>query len=101
MKIVWTLAATKDLRNIRKYISKDSVKSADDLVNKLYNGALILENNPRMGKAIAEVKSGNVRMLVSGNYITIYEIKEDCIYILNVCHSARLLENVIDLKDYG
>jgi plasmid stabilization system protein ParE len=100
MKIVWTMVAILNLQDIRAYISKYSIRSADNLINKLYNEAFVLERNPYMGRILVDVNDNSVRMLVSGNYKTVYRVTEDKIYILAVGHSARLLNNVVNLKDY-
>jgi toxin ParE1/3/4 len=93
VKIVWTNASIKDLREIFEYISVDSIRYANLSVNKIYQKVQIISLNPYSGKIVPEFKNSLIRELVIGNYRTIYRVKSDIqVDILRVYHTARHLE---------
>jgi len=93
VKIVWTDASIKDLREIFEYISVDSIRYANLTVNNIYQKVQVISLNPYSGKIVPEFKNSLIRELVIGNYRTIYRIKSDIqVDILRVYHTARLLE---------
>ncbi|KAA6332056.1 hypothetical protein EZS27_019396 [termite gut metagenome] len=99
MKVFWTPAAKRNLKEIEIYISKDSIRYADETIGKLYREISVLEHNPYMGKMVIEICNNDFRELVSGNYRIIYKVHEDKIYILAICHSARMLKKVLKLRE--
>jgi plasmid stabilization system protein ParE len=52
--IVWTTGAYKDLAEIEEYISKDSPKYAQLMVDKIIDKVDILINNSHAGRSVPE-----------------------------------------------
>ena len=98
VKIVWTELSIDDLREIHDYISKNSSRFATITVNKIYQRAELITNNPSLGRIVPEIGNEKIRELIIGNYRLIYLIISDMqIDILRVYHSARSL-TIKDLK---
>lgn len=94
-KVKWTNLALDDLRSIYDYVSQDSAKYADRLMDKIIEKVEVLENNPRVGRKVLEFDNESIRELIEGSYRIIYRIEsEDEIGIARVHHSARLLRGL-------
>jgi toxin ParE1/3/4 len=93
-QVVWTESALDDLDGIGEYISKNSIRYAQVVVNELFVAVNILEDNPMIGRKVPEFGDDSIRELINGNYRIIYLIIDDFrIDILTVHHSYRLLSN--------
>jgi len=95
-KIEWTNNASEELKEIKNYIAKDSVKYAERLVKKIFNTTNVLQFFPEMGNTMdieTTQKNNNIRQLIEGNYRIVYEIKtNNTIRILTVHHMSRLIK---------
>ena len=94
MKIIWTEFAVDDLRSIHSFISKDSKKYADRLIDKLIARTDQLENNPNSGRVVPEFNVETLRELIEGNYRIIYKVDQQSVAIVRIHHSARQLRTV-------
>lgn len=92
VKLVWTELSTEDLKEIFDYIAIDSVRYASITVNKIYNRAQDIIDNPYVGRIVPEINIKVIREVISGNYRIVYKITNEFqVDILRVYHSARLL----------
>jgi toxin ParE1/3/4 len=93
VKLVWTELSTEDLKEIFDYIAIDSVRYASITVNKIYNRAQGIIDNPYIGRIVPEININVIREVISGNYRIVYKIiNEFQVDILRIYHSARLLK---------
>ena len=93
VKVIWTPAAIEDLEEIADYIAKDSVKYAYRQILKILDRVTVLEDYPRIGRVVPEIKSEIIRELIEGNYRIVYKIVNSSrIDIIRVIHGARLLK---------
>ena len=94
VEVKWTTQALDDIENIAQFIAKDSEHYAIIQTERFFEKAKILETHPLAGHIVPEVKSGNIRQLVEGNYCIIYTIiSKNRIDILTIHHGKRLLSN--------
>jgi toxin ParE1/3/4 len=92
VKVVWTQRALYDLEDIGEYISKDSFKYAKLTLENLIATESLITKNPLSGRVVPESNDKTIREIIRGNYIVIYQIRNDSTaFILTVFHSARLL----------
>ncbi|KAA6330665.1 hypothetical protein EZS27_020658 [termite gut metagenome] len=90
--------ARHNLREIKEYIGKDNIRRANEVIKDLYEQTHDLEQYPHMGRMVPEYGDSHVRELIRGNYRIIYKVvDDDTIHILAVCHSSRLLGNVVPM----
>jgi len=92
VNIIWTEYAIEDLRLIHEYISKDSKRYADRLVEKIIERVDQLENFIKSGRVVPEFNSEAIRELIEGNYRIVYKISPNQIAIIRFHHAARQLK---------
>lgn len=98
VKINWTELSISDLKSIYDYISQDSKRYASLTINKIYNRAQLLIEQPQIGRIVPEFNDANIRELIIGNYRLVYKLLDEySLDILRIYNSARLLKKV-DLK---
>ena len=85
--IEWTDFAIKDLDIIFEYISKDSVKNANDFIDKLIQNVEELKQFSNRGRVIPQINRDYYREIFIGNYRVMYKIDKDIIYIMAVINS--------------
>lgn len=91
-EIVWTELSLMDLQEIHAYISNDSVKYADRVLQKIYDRVEILNSFTHTGRVVQEFEDENIRELIEVPYRIVYFLNTtELISILRVYHSARLL----------
>ena len=90
--VIWSEPAKTDLRSIHDFIAHDSLHYAKKVTQDIREKADILEQLPKLGKTVPEVKDENVRELSLYSYRIIYEIKEQGIFVLAVVHKRRDLK---------
>lgn len=88
MEIVWTEPAHQDLRNIFAYIAEENPKAARLLLSKIKERAILLQNNPLMGR-IGRIDGTRELVITGTNYILPYRVQNIQIQILAVFHGAR------------
>jgi addiction module RelE/StbE family toxin len=92
MKIILTRRVYLDLKEIKAYIGKDSIRHADEMVKRLYESISILETHPRIGRIVPELQNNNIRELIREKYRIIYKlVDDDYVRVITIRHSSRLL----------
>lgn len=90
------LDAKENLKEIREYISKDSIFYANKTVNEIINKTEYLLMFPYMGRKIPEYNNVNLRELIYKSYRIIYRVNSN-IDILKVFHCSRDFLNSINI----
>ena len=90
-KIVWTLRAREDLRDIATFISKDNPPAAIKLGELIFARVDTLEQFPELGRVVPERNQPNLRELVVKNYRVVYRFRSQAklVEVLRVWHGAR------------
>ena len=91
VKIKWTDNAIEELDDIASYISKDSPKYAQILVNQIYEMVSHLEQFPRLGRKVPEYNDPDFREILYKNYRIIYLIKKEHLEIISIIYGSRKL----------
>lgn len=92
VKLVWTELSREDLKEIFDYIAEDSKRYASITINKIYNRAQDIIENPYAGRVVPELDTEKIREVIMGNYRIVYKIvSSERADILRVYHSARSL----------
>ena len=86
--IKYAIKAKKDLREIKDYISKDSVNAAITVLNYLYDCIDDLKTTPSIGK-YGRVVNTKELIIDKYPYIVSYKLKGGVVYILRVYHTSR------------
>ncbi len=90
--VVWTLPAKNDLRQIYNSIAYDSKIYAKRVTQNIAAKPDVLDDLPRIGKVMDELKNDKIRELPIYTYRIIYEIKTDDVFILAVVHKRQNLQ---------
>ncbi len=91
MKVVWSQNALNDLREIKAWISRDSVCYALRVVEGIVDLAESLADMPRRGHSVQEAINDSIREIHSESYRIIYKVSERSVAILTIVHMARSL----------
>lgn len=89
--VVITPRAQEDLRQIVRFIRRDSPDRARRFGNTLIDQALALGSFPESGREVPELRDPAVRETVHGSYRIIYEVLPEptTVHILRFWHAAR------------
>ncbi|MFZ5986249.1 MAG: type II toxin-antitoxin system RelE/ParE family toxin [Bacillota bacterium] len=90
-EIYYLPSATNDLEEIIDYIKLDSPKSAVNMLNLIDETISKLGDFPEIGVVPKNrrLKKLGYRILIIGNYLAFYVIKDDMIEIRRVLHGNR------------
>ncbi|MCP3700417.1 MAG: type II toxin-antitoxin system RelE/ParE family toxin [Aliivibrio sp.] len=86
-KLEWSAFSRDDLVSIVEYIAEDNLDAAQRVFNDIRNKTEHLRDYPQMGR-IGRV-AGTRELVVLGNYIVVYQERQDVIHILRVIHSSQ------------
>ena len=84
--VIWSEPAKTDLRSIHDFIAHDSHHYAKKVTQDIREKADILDQLPKLGKTVPEVRDEKVRELSVYSYRIIYEIKDRGIFVMAVVH---------------
>jgi len=96
MPVRWTPQALEDLEAIRAYVSRDSVRYAALLVERLFAAVDRLESFPESGRIVPEFQRRDLREVILGSYRIVYRLHADRAVILTVFHGARLFPETVE-----
>ena len=90
-KVILTAKAREDLREIYEYISKSLMaeKAANNLVNKIQENILSLEDMPEMYSIVdinKDRERQKYRKMIINNYVAIYRVDKEnrLVYIVRI-----------------
>jgi addiction module RelE/StbE family toxin len=92
VKVIWTEQAYEDLEAIFEYISRDSIKYAQLLIEKILTSVKRLELFPESGRIVPECNKKHIRELIVGSYRVIYRTRYECVDILTIRHGATRID---------
>lgn len=87
--VIWTDPAKADLHHIYEFIAEDSRHYARKVTLEMVEKTDILDEVPKLGKVVPEIKDDNIRELHLYSYRILYEIKPPNIEVLAVVHKRR------------
>jgi plasmid stabilization system protein ParE len=90
--VIWSEPAKTDLRSIHDFIARDSRHYAKKVTQDIREKADILDELPKLGKTVPEVRDDKVRELSLYSYRVIYEIKDQGVFVLAVVHKRKDLK---------
>lgn len=87
MQVIWSMRARRHLDEIITYIGNENSDAAlhmDDLLCRAADGLRIFPRRGRRGRI-----KGTYELVPHPNYILIYAIHDEIIYIVDVLHASR------------
>ena len=92
VEVVWTPRAVRNLREIHRFISRDSQWSAEATVERVQSAVWRLEPFPLSGRGVPEFGTPYREILVNPyRVIYRYDQEHDAVIVLNVVHGSRRL----------
>jgi len=90
-KIIWSLQAREDLREIVTFIQHDNPDAAAEFGYALIKSVDMLESFPLFGRRVPEFGDDSIREVIRRPYRIIYQVIEAqrLIAIVRVWHGAR------------
>ncbi|HEY8909642.1 MAG TPA: type II toxin-antitoxin system RelE/ParE family toxin [Desulfosporosinus sp.] len=87
--VKWSRPSKQDLKQIYKYISRDSTFYAQRVVAAIVEKSETLNAFPHMGRIVPERNEERIREILIYSYRMIYQINLDNIEILALIHSKK------------
>ncbi|MBI3879200.1 MAG: type II toxin-antitoxin system RelE/ParE family toxin [Verrucomicrobia bacterium] len=90
-KIVWSLQARDDLREIVSFIAADNPTAAETFGYRLMSQVDPLANFPQLGRVVPEEGDENIREIILRPYRIIYQVlpAQQVVAIARLWHGAR------------
>jgi len=95
MSVQFSLEASRDLEEVKDYISQDNPDAAVRLILLIREKCALLAQQPGIGRDRSDVLSG-LRGFPVGNYVIFYQPTNDGIAVVRVLHGARDIPELFD-----
>ena len=92
VKIIWSDLAIDDLKLIHEYISKDSSRYADEMIEGILKRVDQLENFPASGRIVPEFNKDSIRGIILENYRIVYITDDQFVSISRIHHSSKKIK---------
>lgn len=92
VKIQLLKTAVKDMDDIAVYYTaKSGIKTAERITDKILSSLERLENFPLSGSypPDEDLKKAGFRMIISGEYISVYRVVKNSVFIYHIFNGAR------------
>ena len=89
--VIWMPRAKRELRDIKRYISRDAPSTAKAFIRRIQERARKIGVMPTAGALVVEAPGSDVREIYVGNYRVIYRILAEEVHILTIMHGAQML----------
>lgn len=87
MKLLWTVEARQDRRDVRDHIARDNPAAAIAMDDIFTQKGRTLTEHPAIGRPgrVTDTRE----LIVHRNYIFVYDIAQDVVRILRILHARR------------
>jgi plasmid stabilization system protein ParE len=91
VKLIWSPLAIDRVAEISQYIAEDNLNASKKWVNSIFQVVERLEQFPRSGHIVPEIRQEDFREIIHGNYRIIYKLEDEQISILTIRHGKQIL----------
>ena len=95
MSVQFSLEASRDLEEVKNYISQDNPDAAVRLILLIREKCALLAQQPGIGRDRSDILS-RLRGFPVGNYVIFYQPANDGIAVVRVLHGARDIPELFD-----
>ena len=88
MKVIWSIAARKDRRDLMDYIEADSFVAATAMNDRIDAAVDLLAEFPNSGRS-GRVPGTRELVVSRSPYIAAYRVASDHVFILRLLHGAQ------------
>ena len=96
--VIITEEAESNLEAIGDYIALDNPEKAKETVDRILSHIEALADFPRRYR-VREDLGRDRRMLIVGNYLVVYRIEGDTVYVQRVCEGSRDIRRLFEGDD--
>jgi len=91
VRLEWTEPALDDLEALRDHIAQDSPVNATRFIERLFDAAAKLPDQPRLGRKVPEADDTpeEIRELIFRSYRILYRPLNDRVQVIAVVHGGR------------
>ncbi|MBN2008311.1 type II toxin-antitoxin system RelE/ParE family toxin [candidate division KSB1 bacterium] len=91
IELIYTREFINDFQETVNFIKKDKPSAAKRFALNVNQKIKLLKSHPELGRSIDDKRLKEIRALIIGNYIVLYEIdkNEAKIYLHGFCNGAR------------
>ncbi|GAB3928815.1 type II toxin-antitoxin system RelE/ParE family toxin [Larkinella terrae] len=93
-EIIWRNEAKEDFRDALHYLSRSSLRYAEQWVDELNRKLTLLTTFPEMGRIVSEKNTSFFREILVGNYRVLYIYLNSKITVVAIRHSASDLGRI-------
>lgn len=93
-KVVLTEAAEQDLEAIGDYIAEDNPIKASETVLRIVQAIESLDAFPERHPVQEQLPEGH-RFLIVGNYVAVYRVEEQVVYVIRIVQGSRDMTRLI------
>ncbi len=95
-KIVWSLSARFDLKDIISFIAEDKPEAAKRFGDRIISYVEQVSRFPKSGRIVPEFDDETLRELIFSSYRIIYRVRDELgiIEVVRIWHSARGLPEI-------
>ena len=96
-KLIWSPVARDDLRDIVRFIARDSPQRAESFAYRLMAQADMLQEHPEIGRTVPELHRDTIREIIFKPYRIVYRVSHErkAVEIARVWHAARGTPDVL------
>ena len=101
-KIIWSLQARDDLREIVSFISADDPAAAASFGLRLMGKTDSLAKFPQLGRVVPEEDDGNIREIILRPYRIIYQVlpAQQVVALARIWHGARGEPEILSRSEF-
>src|SRR5437870_4173759 len=88
-KVIWTLPAVEEVREIRDYIAKDSPRYAFAFLKNIFQVSRSLKTFPERGRKVAQVGDPTIREIFYKRRRIVYRVSPKVVEIESVIDMSR------------
>lgn len=95
-KVILSISARTDLRDIVRYISLDNPEAALRFGKSLISRTRLLEQSPQLGRIVPELDDPSIREIIVRSYRVVYRVRhsEQVVEVIRFWHAARDVPDV-------
>ena len=99
-EIAWAGPALEDLRQVHRFIARDSRQYASIVVRRIRAAVARLAEFPESGRTVPELPGGRYREILVGQYRVVYRhaVDRNIVIVLAVVHGSRLLPPIMESR---
>ena len=92
-RVTVTRPANEHLRQIHRFIARDSPAAAARMIRRIRAGIRLLAQHPQQGRAVPEYDDPAIREIIVAPYRVVYRYSADrnLVQVLAVYHGAQLM----------